>query len=84
MIKVADFYDSFYKWAGPEAVLDWPKKKILAAMPQENPKGRRNDSQWCFGNISLTPRKESEGKRPKLVLRGEMLKPVDEVQREAE
>ena len=84
MIKVADFYDSFYKWAGPEAVLDWPKKKILAAMPQENPKGRRNDSQWCFGNISLTPRKESEGKRPKLVLRGEMLKPIDEVQREAE
>ena len=61
MIKVAEFYDSFYKWAGPEAVLDWPKKKILAAMPQENPKGRRNDSQWCFGNISLTPRKESEG-----------------------
>jgi hypothetical protein len=84
-VKVSEFYERFYQWLGPEFSHEWPKKKIQAEMPQEHPKGRRrSDAQWCFANLSWQPRKDGDPRFPRLVLRGEMLKSLDEIRKEDE
>lgn len=82
-VLVKEFYEHFFKWLDPTAQAEWTRKKVSSEMPPEHPRGRRKDAQWCYGNLSWTPRNPDAPEMPKLVLRGEMLKPVDEARKEA-
>lgn len=79
-VKVAEFFTNFSDWLDPTARVEWTRKKVAADMPAEFPKGRRKDAQWCYGNLSWTPRTPGDKALPRLVARGETLKPITEAQ----
>jgi hypothetical protein len=65
-ITAAALYDIFIKSLDPQDRTAWPRKRFIQNVPQEMyPYGRRKtDSQWCFGNISMT---DEEPRGPKLI-----------------
>jgi len=68
MILVSEFYDKFSEWAPPEELGYWTKVRVGKNLDKHKfPKGRRQDAQFCIGNISFSPPQSGEPRR-KLVL----------------
>lgn len=69
MIKVSELWDKFYEWLSPNERDNWSKISMGKQMPTKYPKGRRDDANWAFGNISFEPRKPDEHPLPLLIIR---------------
>lgn len=77
-VKLGDLYQKFKDWLDPNEAENWTKPKMSKELPPDLPKGRFRGADWHIGNLSFTPKPLTEGKRVKLVARGEFLKPENE------
>lgn len=79
MIRLSEFYQRFSEWCDAGDLNKWTKHYTSANMPPQYYKGRLpTDGQFYFGNISWEPRSPEQGIKPRLIIKGDKLVPMEE------